>query len=58
MLHQHVGCLCGETCNIFKLSFFFFGWRFEIHFLTKMVVNKSTLRALAVLVLIDTDEEK
>ena len=38
--------------------FFFFGWRFEIHFLTKMVVNKSTLRALAVLVLIDTDEEK
>ena len=58
MFDQKVGCVCAETCNIYKQSLIFFGCCFEIHLLTKMTVNKSTFRALVVLELIDLDEEK
>ena len=56
MWNQRVGCIRAETCNIY--IFFCFGWRFQIHLLTKMVLNKITFRALVFPELIDSDEEK
>ena len=53
-----VGYVWSGTCSIYKQSLFFFRLHFEIHLPTNMAINKSTLRTLVVLELIDSNKEK